>query len=211
MSAASTAPTPIAPSVISTGRTWRRRPPHFYVGFSPRIFVAPYSPTGIQPRAELWTPLFASTFIDYYNYGYAPYPADLDTSVRGNYKPLRADVLALSRVAIAGGALVAVATLAGWLGCVIAGWRRRWYAQLVMLAVPALAILGQLHFAVKYPIDSEGMVKGVYLQFAAAPLCATFGVAVAWLWRRRRARALALAEVAALLAVAVYAIGCRLL
>ena len=80
-----------------------------------------------------------------------------------------------------------------------------------MLAVPVLAVVGQLHFAVKYPIDSEGMVKAIYLQFAAAPLCATFGVAVAWLWRRRRARILAVVELAAVAAVAVYAIACRLL
>ncbi len=190
---------------------WRRRPPHFYLGFSPRVFVAPYSPTGIQPRAEFATPLFASTFIDYYNFGYAPYPADLDSEVRGNYKPLRRDVLALSRLSIAGGALVAVATLAGWLGCVVFCWRRREHALLVMLALPALAVLGQLHFSVYYPIDSEGMIKGAYLQFAAAPLCATFGVAVAWLWRRRRTRALAIVELAAVGAIAVYAIACRLI
>jgi hypothetical protein len=190
---------------------FRRRTLHFFVGFSPRVFVAPYSPTGIQPRAELATPLFASTFIDYYNYGYAPYPAELDSALRGNYKPLRHDVLTLSRLSVAGGALVAVAALAGWLAGVVVCWRRRDYARLVMLAVPLFALAGQVHFAVKYPIDSEGMVKSIYLQFAAAPLCATFGVTVAWLWRRRRWRALAIVELAAVAAVAVYAIGCRMI
>ncbi|HEX8952954.1 MAG TPA: hypothetical protein VF945_13955 [Polyangia bacterium] len=188
---------------------WRRRPLGFYVGFAPHIFAAPYAPTGLAPRADFATPLFASAFVDYYNYGYAPYPAELDSALRGNYRPLRRDVLALSRVSIAGGALVAVATLAGFVGCVVVCWRRRDWPRLAMLAVPALAVAGQLHFAVKFPIDSEGMVKAVYLQFAAAPLCATFGVAVAWLWQRRRTRALAVAELAAVAAVAVYAIACR--
>jgi hypothetical protein len=80
-----------------------------------------------------------------------------------------------------------------------------------MLAIPLFAVLGQLHFAVQYPIDSEGMVKSIYVRFGAAPLCATFGVAVAWLWKRRSPRALAALELVAVVAVAVYAIGCRIL
>lgn len=188
-----------------------RRPPGWYVGFAPRIFVMPFAPTGLWPRATFATPLVASAFVDYYNFGYAPYPADLNTPLRANYKPLRRDVLTLSRVAIAGGALVAVATLAGFFGCVVACARRRDWPRLAMLAIPALAVAGQMHFAVKYPIDSEGLIKASYLQFAAAPLCAAFGVAAAWLWRRRRTRALAVVELAALAALAVYDVACRVL
>ena len=56
----------------------RRRPLRFYVGFAPHVFADPYAPTGLAPHADFATPLFASTFVDYYNYGYAPYPAELD-------------------------------------------------------------------------------------------------------------------------------------
>ena len=190
---------------------WRRRPPDWFVRFSPRIFVMPFAPTGLWPHASFATPLFASAFVDYYNFGYAPYPAELDSPLRANYKPLRRDVLALSRVAIAAGALVAAATVAGFFACVVACARRRDWPRLAMLAIPALAVAGQMHFAIEYPIDSEGLIKASYLQFAAAPLCAVFGVAVAWLWRRRRTRALALVECAALAALAVYDVACRVL
>jgi hypothetical protein len=192
-----------------------RRPLHYYVGFSPRIFAFPYAPVGLAPRAEFPTQLFATTFVDYYNFAFGPYPATLDAPLRANLKPLRPEVLALSRVAIAGGALVALATIAGWIGCALAARGRRDATLAVLLAIPALAVAGQLHFAVAYPIDAEGLVKGAYLQFAAAPLCATFGVAVAWLMRRRRARALAIAGAvaacAAVVALAVYDVGCRIL
>ena len=188
-----------------------RRPLRFYLGFSPRIFAFPYVPVGLAPHAEFPTQLFASTFADYYNFAFGPYPESLDAPLRANLKPLRPEVLTLSRIAIAGGGLVALATLAGFVGCALAAWRRRDAALAVLIAIPALAVAGQLHFAVKYPIDAEGLVKGAYLQFAAAPLCATFGLAVAWLWRRRRMRALAALVFAGAAALAVYDVGCRIL
>ncbi len=188
-----------------------RRPLGFYVGFSPRIFASPYVPVGLAPRAQFPTQLFASTFVDYYNFAFGPYPETLDAPLRANLKPLRPEVLTLSRIAIAGGAVVALATIAGFFGCVLAVRRRRDAALAVLLAIPALAVLGQLHFAVKYPLDAEGLVKGAYLQFAAAPLCATFGVAVAWLWRRPKLRALAVVALAGVVALAIYDVGCRIL
>ena len=56
-----------------------------------------------------------------------------------------------------------------------------------MLA-PLGALIGQIHFATKYPNDNFGPIKGAYLQFVAPVLCALFGVGVAWMWRRARWR-----------------------
>jgi hypothetical protein len=67
-----------------------------------------------------------------------------------------------------------------------------------MLAVPVLAIAGQLHFAISFPVDKTGPVKGYYVQFAAPALYALFGLAVEWLLRRPRLRLLALLPVAGL-------------
>ena len=78
------------------------------------------------------------------------------------------------------------------------------------MALPLVAVAGQLWFAWKYPIDWEGPIKGVYLQFAALPLCALSGVGCDWLWRRGVAGRIALAIVAVGgAAVAYYTFYCR--
>ena len=57
--------------------------------------------------------------------------------------------------------------------------------RFALLLMPLGALLGQLHFATKYPNDNFGPIKGAYLQFVAPVLCALFGVGVDWMWRRR--------------------------
>jgi hypothetical protein len=190
----------------------RKRPLSFFVGWTPAIFGWPYAPVGIKPSAQFWTPLVASTFVDYYNFAYAPYPDPAGPHELGNFRPLRHDVRAVSRFSMIGGTLIALATLAAFFPVLAGVWRRREYGRLAFLLAPLFAIAGQLHFSVKYPIDSEGMIKGTYVQFAAAPLYVLFGLAVAWLWSRRPfGRALAVAQLAAVAAVAYYTIYCRLI
>ena len=76
-----------------------------------------------------------------------------------------------------------------WLGGERALWRRRDDGEpdprFALLLAPLGALLGQLHFATKYPNDTFGPIKGAYLQFVAPVLCALFGLGVAWMWRRR--------------------------
>jgi hypothetical protein len=80
--------------------------------------------------------------------------------------------------------------------------------MLGLLLVPALALAGQATFALTVANDAEGLIKGAYLQFAAAPLCALFGLAVAWAWPRRAGRPVALLALAALAGVAWYVVFC---
>jgi hypothetical protein len=87
-------------------------------------------------------------------------------------------------------------------------WRKRAYAMLAIVLVPWAATIGQAHFAVSFPCDTDGLVKGAYLQFAAPPLHALFGLAVAWLWQRRVYRVFAVVALAALGVVAGYTIFC---
>ena len=171
-----------------------------------------YAAVGLQPVAQFWTPLIASTFVDYYNFAYAPYPDPSAPQELANFRPLRPDVLAVSRPSMAAGALVAATTLFAWCVALAGVWRRREWGRLALLFVPLFALAGQLHFSVKYPVDSEGMIKATYLQFAAAPLFALFGLAVAWLWSRPPwGRVLACVELAAVAAIGVYSWYCRLI
>ena len=103
-----------------------------------------------------------------------------------------------------------------WLGAARALWRRRDDGEpdprFALLLAPLGALIGQLHFATKYPNDNFGPIKGGYLQFVAPVLCALFGVGVAWMWRRRarwRWRVPALAAMGAIALVAAYSVHAR--
>jgi hypothetical protein len=65
-----------------------------------------------------------------------------------------------------------------------AAWRRKNVEASSLLLVPLIALLGQLHFAVKFAIDAQGPIKGAYMQFAAIPLYGLFGVAATWGWKK---------------------------
>jgi hypothetical protein len=79
----------------------------------------------------------------------------------------------------------------------------------VVLALPLLGVVGALSFAIQFPYDWEGVVKGVYLHFAAAPLYAVFGLGVVWLSKRPLGKPFAGAALLSVAAVAAYTIACR--
>jgi hypothetical protein len=186
-----------------------RRPLAFYWRWDSAIFGDPYVPTGTRPRARFFTVLVASTFSDYYSYALAAWNAKTPV-YRIHGRPVPVLAFDLSCASVTGGTLIALLTLFAWFGA--AGWLRRRPRdpRTVLLIMPLLALLGQMHFATKYPNDDFGPIKGAYMQFVAPILCGLFGLAVAWMWRRARTRAGAVVALAALLLVFIYSADCRL-
>ena len=165
-----------------------RRPPGYFLGWSLDVYAFPFYPSAALPEARFFPQLLATTFADYYNYGLAPYPVSGAPAIRGNQRPLRPSVVMPAAMSVAGGTLIALLVGVAWVAACIHCWRRREHALLGLLLVPLLAIAGQAHFAVMVANDAEGLIKGSYLQFAAAPLFALFGLAVEQSWRRRTLR-----------------------
>ena len=95
-------------------------------------------------------------------------------------------------MSVMAGTAIALVTVLAWFAAVRALWRRRDDGEpdprFALLLAPLGALIGQIHFATKYPNDNFGPIKGAYLQFVAPVLCALFGVGVAWMWRRARWR-----------------------
>jgi hypothetical protein len=187
-----------------------RRPPEFVTGWSGDIFAMPFYPSASLAHARFFPMLVASTFTDYYNHAFAPHrPASASFAVYD--KPMPRSVLPASRASMAGGTWLAVLTVVGWVASAAVAWRRRAWDASLLLLVPMSALLGQLAFAIVYPHDWLGVVKGVYLQFAVPPLFGVLGLAVAWLAQRRLTAPLAWVSIAALAMVAWYTVYCRTL
>jgi len=189
-----------------------RRPVGFYLGWNLGIYVHPLYPTGIKPDARFFPVLLASTFNDYYAFSY---------SGGGSYVGGRTDrtvsaaAVTLGCLSVGAGTAIALVTVTAWFGALLVLWRRREDGEpdprFALLLAPAGALIGQIHFATKYPNDNFGPIKGAYLQFVAPILCALFGVGVAWMWRRRRRvwRVAALAAIGCVALVAAYSVHAR--
>jgi hypothetical protein len=180
-----------------------RRTLGFFVDWPIDIFRWPYGPVAAVP-ARFWPLLVTSTFVDYYNYHFAPPPEKPSSS-----KPVRRAAFWLSVASAGGGAAIALATTVAWFSAFATTWRRKEVVRPLFLIMPLVAVVGQLHFGVKYPVDLVGPIKGLYMQFASPALYALFGLAVAWLWKKPWLRPLAMVELAALGAVAAYTVYCR--
>jgi hypothetical protein len=185
----------------------RRRSPGFYFLWDQAVFRQPYVPSGTRPDPRFFPVLVASTFSDYYSYQFAT--RDAATPSIKIRRPVPLLALDLSRLSVVGGTLIALLTLLAWFGAARALRARPSDPRAVLLIAPLLALLGQLHFATKYPNDNFGPIKGAYMQFVAPVLCGLFGLAVGWMWRRRWGRIGACAAVGALVLVAAYTIDCR--
>jgi len=186
-----------------------RRPLGFYLAWNLGIYTHPLYPTGIKPNARFFPVLLASTFNDYYVYSY---------SGGGRYRTDRsvsAAAVTLGCLSVGAGTAIALVTVLAWFGALRALWRRRDDGEpdprFALLLAPLGALIGQIHFATKYPNDNFGPIKGAYLQFVAPILCALFGVGVAWMWRRsRRAwRVAAVLAIGCVALVAAYSVHAR--
>ncbi len=185
-----------------------RRAPDFFYGWSNDVLTLPYAPSGQIPRSYFWPVVIATTFVDYYNINFVRHPTKPSTAT-GNYQPLPDAAVPFSEMSAVAGVVIAVSTLAAWLWTLIISLRRRQGAYLVLLLMPALTIIGQLHWVVRYPYDYQGPIKGVYMQFGVAPLFALFGLAVYTMFRRRVTWPIGIIQCAAVAAVASYTIYAR--
>jgi hypothetical protein len=180
-----------------------RRTAGFFVGWNADIYEHPYFPKGYKPHARFFPVMVATTFCDYYRFGFA------GGGVHGARRTLPPGAVEFGRLSVIGGTVLALVTVLAWLGALRTLWRRADAARLMLLLAPAFALVGQLHFATKYPNDNFGPIKGAYMQFVAPALCGLYGLGVAWLWRRPRARVLAVVALAALGLVLAYVVYCR--
>lgn len=186
-----------------------RRPLAFYWQWDSAIFSHPYVPTGYRPQPRFFPVLVASTFSDFYSYCLAAWEVK-DPVYYIHHRPVPVRAFNLSCYSVIGGTVIALLTLLAWFGALNGLRRRPSDPRLVLLIIPLLALLGQMHFATKYPNDDFGPIKGAYMQFVAPILCGLFGLAVAWMWRRVWARTGAIVAFAALLPVFLYSADCRL-
>jgi hypothetical protein len=190
----------------------QRRTLDFVVGWDSSAVLFPYFPSGIEPSPKFFPVAVASTFVDYWSYSFSGLNPDVSVPDWPGYRlrPITPQVFRASQYAAGGGILVFLATAASWIVLMPRMfWRRDWGA-VALLLVPLFTLLAALHFAVAYPIDSYGVVKGVYMHFGAPPMYALFGLAVAWAWRRPIHWPIFGALLGALWLVASYSLYCRL-
>jgi hypothetical protein len=189
----------------------QRRPIGFYLGWNLGIYVRPFAPTGLGAKPRFFPVLIATTFNDYYFFSYS------GGGKFGDDRFVTGVAVTMGCLSVMAGTAIALITVLAWFGVVRALWRRRDGdgepdPRFALLLAPLVATLGQLHFAIKYPNDNFGPIKGAYLQFVAPVMCAVFGVGVDWMWRSRarwRWRVAALAALGALALVAAYSIQAR--
>jgi hypothetical protein len=180
-----------------------RRTLGFFVGFDKRVFSTPSRPLKDELHPRFFSVMLASTFADYYGYSFVrPGPGPQVAARNGRRAPALAQTL--GGWSVLGGAILAAVAVAAALGAGRKLWRAPADPRLVLLLVPILALIGQIHFATKYPNDGFGPIKGTYLQFAAPVICGLYGVGVAWMWRRRWARPGAVLALLALGSVSLY-------
>ncbi len=188
-----------------------RRSLGFVFSWDRSIYQQPYYPSGLQPHPRFFPVILASTFVDYYNYSFSGLSPDtpVEGALLANTRPVTTTLVWLSRGAVYGGTIVLLGTLVAWAVCLWKTFHRREWGLFALLLAPALATLVSLFFAMKYPYDHQGVVKGVYIQFGAPPLYAMFGMAVAWAGERRARWAILALLLLGLGAVAAYTFCCR--
>jgi hypothetical protein len=184
-----------------------RRTMGYFVGWSNDIYAFPFYPAALKPRSRFWPVLLGSTFVDYYNYTFAEPPREPRVVVL--WRGLSHATIRYAKASVLGGTLIAATTTIAWFWSALSLWRRRDLPRLSFLMAPVLALAGQVYFTTRYNVDEQGPIKAIYMQFACAPLFAVFGLSVWWLARSRRTRVVSFAEVAALVAVAAYAVHSR--
>jgi hypothetical protein len=170
-----------------------------FLGWDWEIYRTPYYPSA---NSRFLPVILASTFLDYYNHSFSGLRPDEPSDLSLNGRPLTVALLWMGRLAMIGGTIIFIGTVAAWAMSMRRLLRDRKWDQLCLLLLPLLASMIALAFAVKYPYPAHGVIKGAYIQFTAPPLYAMFGLAL------ERAKWPMLAGLAL---VAAYSIYCRLM
>jgi hypothetical protein len=186
-----------------------RRTLGFVFGWDTDIYKFPYYPSAAKESHRFFPIVLASTFGDYYNYSFSGLPWNLPSHIYGQGRPLTESLVVLSQGCMAGGTVICVATLVAGLFVARREFRSPNWGTCCLLGVPVVMTLLGLHYAIKYPHDDFGVIKGTYLQFGAPPLYALFGIAVDWSMRRKRTFAVAGVLFLSLALVAAYTVCCR--
>ena len=172
------------------------------------IFKEPWAPSGTAP-SRFWPQLLATAFADYYNIGFDGVPRAGEPVVTAAWHPLRQATVRFQQRSVAGGLVITLVALGALAVALRSRWRTRDAAAVALLTAPLAAALGQLHFAISFPFDNQGVVKAHYLMFATPALFAMYGVAVVALARHRFLRVLAVIALAALALVCAYTLRTR--
>ena len=189
--------------------TLDRRSIGFLLGWDRKIYEFPYYPTAAVPSPRFLSMAVASTFVDYYNFSFSGLLPEAKLPLVANDRPLTRTLVNVSRLSVMGGTCIALATALAFAACLHRGLRWLRWDIVALLVGAGLSVLAALWFAIQYPTDGNGVIKGTYLQFGAPPLYAMFGVAVAWAQRRRWCWIVLGVLLGSLWLVASYTLYCR--
>lgn len=150
----------------------KRRRMNFFVGFDGAAFNSPFYPSA---SSQLWPVLIASSFTDYYNYGFNRAATDKNGPRIINHRTVSEGSFQLARLSFVCGIGLTLIALFALLQRLVTAWRAHDWPGLYFWIAPIGAFVGLVHFATKYPIDRLGMVKGLYLQYAMVPMAFAVG------------------------------------
>lgn len=186
-----------------------RRTLGYVFAWSDEPYKWPHYPAALFGHSRFFPVLIASSVVDYWEYGYQGYKKAFR---RNPNRPQRTlfEVQDSARLAIAGGTVVFFAAVLAWLASAKRLAEQRDFSRLFLLMVPLAALAGALQWTTAYPVDGYGVVKGIYMTFAAPPLYALFGVAVGWARQNPLRWPVLGLCLFALLLVANYSLVCRL-
>jgi 4-amino-4-deoxy-L-arabinose transferase-like glycosyltransferase len=186
-----------------------RRTLGFVFGWDGSIYKFPYYPSAAGEHPRFFPITVASTFVDYYNYSFSGLPWSLPSKLHGQNRPLTESLLLLSRGSVLGGTVIVVPTVVATVALLRRTFRGADWGAFCLLLLPVVTTVLALHFAINYPHDELGVIKGEYLQFSAPPLYAAFGIAVEWALARRRRWPLAGAMLLGVTLIGAYTVCCR--
>ena len=186
-----------------------RRSLGFFVGWDSDVYKSPYRPSGLGNTPRFFPVAIASSVVDYWRFGFAGFNESHGGVGRGAMKRV-SDARDLSRLAMLGGTAIFIAMVFAWAAGMVHVLRRRDMGRLTLLLVPLMMLIAALQFATSCPVDNYGVIKSVYMMFAAPPLFALFGVAVDWARQRPTRWPLLVALCVSLVFVGWYTVTCRL-
>jgi 4-amino-4-deoxy-L-arabinose transferase-like glycosyltransferase len=186
-----------------------RRTLGFVFGWNDAVYREPSRPSGLSRHPRFFPVAVASTVVDYWGYSYQGYEG---AHASGPGTPIRPawQVRPAARLAVVGGTVIFLAAAVAWLFAARHVLRRRDMGRLALLLIPLATLVGALAFAIRYPVDVYGVIKGVYMTFGAPPVYALYGVAVGWSRRRPERWPLFGLLLVALWLVGAYSVLCRL-